>query len=170
MKSIFFFALVIALACSAPFNVFKDEDKIKFDLDVYEDAPISLFMKGEINPRNEEDKKIQTFLKLANQYIPILETMSESKENELKWERHWHIGVLGFNIDVSTYFQLIVGWRVNPGGYTTDRFDVTYTPFVWGGTYAQLNGTSFPAVGSTEVGLQYVSCLRSNLSFSLQIW
>ena len=156
MKSIIIVALVLALVYSSPLNTYKEGNLIKFDLDVYQDAPVSLLMTGQINPRDEKMNKIQTFLKLANQYIPILESLAE-KNNELKWERTWNINVAGFNVQVFGYFQLIVGWRVNPGGYTADRFDVTYTPFVWGSTFASVNGTSWLAVGSTEAGLQYVN-------------
>uniref|UniRef100_A0A7S3NFQ6 Uncharacterized protein n=1 Tax=Euplotes harpa TaxID=151035 RepID=A0A7S3NFQ6_9SPIT len=155
MKAIIFVA--VALLCvvsSAPLRAYEENKQIKFDYDVYGDSPIGLYVSGLIDPRNENLNKIQTFIKLANQYIPVLESIANANQ-ELKWERRWNVNVMGFNVDVYAYFQLYVGWRVNPGGYTTDRFDVTYTPFVWGMTYGNLNGTSFPAVGQTSFGLQY---------------
>lgn len=155
MKSIIFFALVLAVVLCSPLKTYHEDGLVKFDLDVYQDAPVGLFMSGQIHPKDESLNKIQAFLKLANEYIPILESLA-GQTNELKWERTWHYQIAGINLDVYGYFQLYVGWRVNPGGYTTDRFDVTYTPFVWGGTYGRVNGTTWPAVGSTEVGLQYV--------------
>jgi hypothetical protein len=156
MKSIICFALVLALVYCSPLSTYKDGNLIKFDLDVYQDAPVGLLMSGQIDPRDEKMNKIQTFLKLADQYIPILESLAE-KNNELKWERTWIINFAGFNLELFAYFELIVGWRVNPGGYTADRFDVTYTPFVWGTTYASINGTSWLAAGTTEVAVQYVN-------------
>ena len=155
MKVILILAVVVALAMSSPLNLEKVDNLIKFDLDVHQDIPIGLVMKGQIDPRNEQMNKIQTFLRLAGEYIPVLESMANA-ENDLTWERHWHVGIMGFNTDISFFFQLIVGWRVSPGGQTADRFDVTYTPFVWGGTWGTVNGTSWPAVGSIEAGIQYV--------------
>ena len=165
MKSIIFVVLLVALAYSSPLNTYVEDEMVKFDFDVYQDSPISFLVKGEIDPRNENNRKIQTFLKLAGQYIPVLEQMADA-ENDLTWRQTWHIGVLGFNIDVTAFVQLIVGWRVTPGGYTTDVFNVVYTPFAFGGTYAQVNGTSFPAIGSSEVGLRFVNA-SAPISFSL---
>ena len=165
MKSIVFFALFIAVALSAPLNAYVEDKKVMFDFDVYQDAPVGFVMKGEIDPRNDQTNKIQTFIRLANQYIPVLESIA-SQGNELTWQQNWHIGFMGFNIDVSLYFQLLVGWRVTPGGYTTDRFDVTYTPFVWGVTHGRVNGTSFPAIGNSDVGLRYISA-QAPISFRL---
>ena len=155
MKFAIFFALIVAVAFSAPLSAYEENKMIKFAYDTQEDSPLSFYVEGSINPRNDEQNKIQAFLKLANKYIPILESLGSSN-NELKWERYWRVQFAGVNLDVFAYFQLIVGWKVNPGGYTTDRFDVTYTPFVWGGTYGSINGTTWPAIGSTDAGLQYV--------------
>lgn len=155
MKSIIFVALILAIAYCGPLNLYEENKMVKFDFDISEDSPVGLFVKGEIDPRNDNSRKIQAFIKLANQYIPILEQIADA-ENNLTWNRRWHVGVLGFNVDITAEFSLIVGWRVTPGGYTTDRFDVIYTPFVWGGARATFNGTSFPAVGSADVGVRYV--------------
>jgi hypothetical protein len=157
MKVLIIFALAVALVvCSGPLNIFKSGEAIGFDLDVYQDMPVSLLMKGQIDPKNSDVNKIQTFLKLAGTYIPILEHIGTANEGALTWERHWNINVMGFNLDASYYFQLIVGWRVSPGGQSAERFDVTYTPFVYGYTYGTVNGTGVPAVGSVEAGVQYV--------------
>ena len=157
MKVLIIFALAVALVvCGGPLNIFKSGESIGFDLDVYQDMPVSLMMKGKIDPKNSEINKIQTFLKLAETYIPILEHVGTANEGALTWERHWNIQVLGFNVDASFFFELIVGWRVTPGGQSSDRFDVTYTPFVYGYTYGTVNGTGVPAVGSVEAGIQYV--------------
>ena len=155
MRTMILIACFLALAMSTSLNTYEQDKLIKFNYEIHEDSPIGLYMEGELDPRNEQSNKIQTFLRLANKYIPVLESLSGAN-NELKWERVWHVSFAGVNLDVYGYFQLVVGWRVNPGGQSEGRYDVTYTPFVWGGTYATVNGTSFLAVGSTEVGVQYV--------------
>lgn len=155
MKTILILAVVLAFALAGPFSAMKKDDGIDFKLDTNEDSPISFAMKGSINPRNEEMNKISTFLRIAGEYIPLLEQLG-SQDNALEWRRWWNISILGVNVDVTLYFQLIVGWRVDPGGATAGRFDVVYTPFAWGRTAAHVNGTTWPVVGSTEAVFQYL--------------
>lgn len=151
---IVFFALLVAV-CFAGFSTTEQDGQIKFNMDVHEGSPIGLVLEGLIDPRFEQNNKIQAFLKLANQYIPVLESMTNAN-NELKYSQDWHINFAGVNIDIHWYLQLIVGWKVQPGSSGSSFYEVTYTPFVWGGTFARVNGTTWPAVGSTRVGLQYV--------------
>eukprot|EP00343_Euplotes_focardii_P002816 CAMPEP_0205805452 /NCGR_PEP_ID=MMETSP0205-20121125/8682_1 /ASSEMBLY_ACC=CAM_ASM_000278 /TAXON_ID=36767 /ORGANISM="Euplotes focardii, Strain TN1" /LENGTH=245 /DNA_ID=CAMNT_0053076697 /DNA_START=9 /DNA_END=746 /DNA_ORIENTATION=- len=155
MKIILLLAVVLALAFAAPFSATKHDDGIKIDLDINEESPISFAMKGLINPRNEEMNKIQTFLRIAGEYIPILEQLG-SADNSLQYRQFWNINFLGINVDVTFYFQLIVGWRVDPGTAATGRFDVVYTPFAFGETSAHVNGTTWPVQGSTELHFQYL--------------
>lgn len=154
MRVIILIACILAVAMSTTMNTYAEDQKIKFNYDIHEGSPIGLYMEGELDPRNENMNKIQTFLRLAGKYIPVLESLA-GKNTELKWERVWHIVFAGVKVDIYGWFQLIVGWRVNPGGYTTSQFDVEYIPFVYGGTYGRVNGTSTFAVGSTEAGLRY---------------
>ena len=165
MKIAIILAVVLVIACASPFTATTADKPIKFDLDFYEDSPIGFSMKGQVSPRNEQQNKIETFLRLAGEYIPILESLANN-DNSLTYTRRWHIGVLGFNLDVNVYFQLIVGWRVQPGNGTAGRFDVVYTPFAWGKTSAGINGTSWPAVGSTEAVLNYLD-ISAPISLSL---
>jgi len=147
-------ALFIAFSFAA-FNTKHENGQIKFDLDVHHTSPIGVVLEGSLDPRQETNNKITAFLKLANQYIPLLESIA-SAENELKYERYWHYNFAGVNVDVYWYFQLIVGWKVKPGSYSENFYEVTYTPFAWGGTYGRVNGTTWPVVGSTGTGLQYI--------------
>lgn len=155
MRVLVLLACLVALSIAANYNTYVEDKKIKFNYDVHKDLPLSLYVEGELDPRNENMNRIQAFLKLANKYIPILESLA-GKQNDLKWERRWSIQFAGVNLDVYAYFQLMVGWKVNPGNYTMGRFDVTYYPFVYGTTFGRVNGTTWLAVGSTEVGLLYV--------------
>ena len=133
-----------------------EENKINFSYYVHQASPIGLTVRGVIDPLNETQNKIQTFIRLANQYIPILEALAGA-DNSLTYEYNYRINIAGFVFDVYVNFNLWVGWKVNPGGYTSDRFDVVYTPFVYGYAYNRVNGSSFPAVGSHEIGIIYAN-------------
>ncbi len=165
MKAILFVAVVLAFAAAFPSFEGKMEEPVKFDVDLFEDSPISFAMKGQVNPINEQQNKIETFVRLAGEYIPILETLAE-KEGSLTWQRWWDVNVLGINIRVEFYFQLIVGWRVQPGSTIAGRFDVVYTPFAEGVTWARTNGTTWPAIGSAEAILHYVN-FTAPIAFTL---
>lgn len=154
MKAVILLIAIIGMTMSAPISAYADENKINFAYDVYDSSPVGLTVKGVIDPLNETKNKIQTFVRLANQYIPILEALAGAS-NELKYEYFYRINVAGFVFDVYVNFNLYVGWRVTPGGQTSDRFDVVYTPFVYGYAYNRVNGTSFPAVGAHEIGIVY---------------
>ena len=155
MKSIIFLAFVLAVAVCNPITAFEEDKMIKFNYNLHQDSPFGLVMEGLINPQNEDMNKIQTFLKLADQYIPVLETIGKA-DNELTWSRDWYINFAGVNLVVHGYFQLIVGWKVTPGGYYSDRFDVVYTPFAWGASYGRVNGTTWLAEGRTWLAFHYV--------------
>jgi hypothetical protein len=153
-KTIVLLAFVVAFGTAWNMSPSTEEKVIKFNYDLQESLPFSIYVDGQLDPRNEENNKIQAFLRLAGKYIPILESLS-GKNNELKWERDWNINFLGVSLNIHGYFQLIVGWRVNPGGYTQDRFDVTYYPFVWGGTAASTTGNATLVSGEARVWLRY---------------
>jgi len=165
MKTIIFFALVLALVCSMPFTMTKANEPVKFDLDLYEESPIGFTMRGQIDPRNEQLNKIETFLRLADQYIPVLESIA-SNENSLTWRRNWQVTVLGFNLEIYLDFQLKVGWKAKPGSEQVDKFDVVYTPFAWGRTSVGVNGTSWPVEGSSKSVLQFLHAYAP-IAFSL---
>ena len=146
-------ALLVALCVSS--SIVGKNNLIEFEVDSNEDSPVSIVMKGSINPRYAEQNNVQAFLKLANTYIPVLQGLANADKN-LKYERYWNINVAGINLNVYWYFQLIVGWRAQPGSSSSNFYEVTYTPFVFGETSGRVNGTTWPAVGSSRAQLQYV--------------
>ena len=148
------FALLLATVTVSGFSGKEENGQIKFNMDIHKESPIGLYVSGLLDPRVETNNKIQTFIKLANQYIPILESIA-NQANSLNYEYTYRITVAGLTLDVYVYLQLLVGWRVNPGSYSASYYEVTYTPFVFGHSALRLNGTSFPAIGSTKVGLVY---------------
>ena len=155
MKTFLLVAILITLALAGPFELKQEGNNIQFSMNVHGDSTYGLQLNGVLDPREDSNNKIGAFLKLADTYIPLLESLGTEK-GSLKYERWWRFDFLGADVWVYWYFQLIVGWRVNPGSMSSDFFDVTYIPFVWGGTYAHTNGTTWPARGSAGVGLQYV--------------
>ena len=153
MKITLFVVLIVAFTASA-FSGRQENGQIKFDMDVHKESPIGLFVSGLLDPRTESNNNIQTFLRLANQYIPILKSIA-NEASSLNYEYNYRIQVAGLTLDIYVYFQLYVGWKVNPGSYSASYYEVTYTPFVFGHTAARVNGTSWPAIGSTRFGLVY---------------
>ena len=156
MKYIVILAIILAWSMSAPIKTSVVDNQINFSLDVHENSPLGLVLEGILDPREDSNNKIQAFLKLANQYIPILESFA-TQENELKYERYWYVQFAGVDLTVYWYFQLLIGWRVKPGSYSDNYFDVTYTPFAWGATYGSVNGTTWPYYGGLRAGTRYLT-------------
>lgn len=169
-------ALALALAVASAFEVTGEDGLIKFNMVSDEASPVGFAMRGHIDPKDELNNKIETFLKLANTYIPVLES-TKNENNKLSWISNWfsvNLGPLG-SISGMGAFELVVGWRVilnsNNVNMTTNYLDVTYAPFVWGWTNASLAfapGTaSFaPVQGTYNATLWYV---RSYVPISLNI-
>ena len=147
-------AVILTAAVVAGFSGREENGQIKFEMDVHKESPVGLYVSGLLDPRAETNNKIQAFLKLANQYIPILQSIA-NKDNSLSYEYNYRISLPGITIDVNVYLQLLVGWKVNPGTYSASFYEVTYTPFVYGYTIARFNGTSWPAFGMTKSGLVF---------------
>jgi hypothetical protein len=146
-------AMIVMVACAS--SPYYDDGKIKFNMDLHQDSPIGLIFSGSIDPRMETNNKIQTFLKLAGQYIPILEAL-QGLGNGLQYEYTYRISVMGITIDIYAYFQLYVGWQVTPGGSTPSSYEVTYTPFIHGWTKGRFNGTTWPAAAMTDTRIDYI--------------
>ena len=168
MKSIIAIALV--LVCASALSIKGEDGLIKFDFE-NEEAPFGFAMSGHIDPSNELNNKISTFIKLAGHYIPILESLN-NEGSSLEWARTFNInlGPLG-TITIDGFFHLVVGWRVfvNNGGanMTTDHLDVTYAPFIIGNTGASTGFSTAPAIGFYHANLTYVTAYAP---ISLQIF
>ena len=153
MKTLLFAVLIVA--CFATLQTKEENGQIKFNLDVHKESPIGVYLEGTIDPRQESNNKIQAFIKIANKYIPFLESLASSSK-ELKYERYWYYRNGAIDIEFYWYFQLIIGWRVQPGAYSQNFYEVTYTPYIWGGTYGEANGTAVLISGATGTGVQYI--------------
>lgn len=147
-------------------HVHEEDGTIKFNVDLIEESPISFAVKGQVNPLDDTQNKIGAFLKLADEYIPILENLSKDQA-VLEYQQRWRIDFIpGIDITIYWFFDLIVGWIVEPGDTLENFYEVTYTPFVWGSTYARTNGTTWPASGYFRIGVEYID-FRMPTSFTL---
>lgn len=168
MKSIIAIALLIAL--TSALNLKGEDGLIKFDMEDSESA-FGFAMRGHIDPKDELNNKIQAFLKLAGQYIPILESMN-SKTNNLSWTRRFTLSLGGLgSIVIDGAFEVVVGWRVfvASGGAnsTSDHLDVTYQPFIHGYTGALVQGDTYLARGFYNATLNFV---RAQAPISLKVY
>jgi len=146
-------ALLVA-ACLATSMTPNDDGTIQFEMAPQQDALFGIHMNGVLDPQSQQRNKINAFLKLANQYIPILETISDSDKG-LTIEKNFNIQFAGVDLDVYFYFQFIIGWRVKPGASSENFYEVSYTPFYLGTTATRFNGTTFPVAGSVRALLQF---------------
>lgn len=122
---------------------------------------LGFVMKGQIDPEDDTNNKIETFLKLANYYVPLLDAV-KGEENNLKWNRTWTWN-LPADLGTANFFgtfELVAGWGVylndNSLNMTSDYLDVAYVPFLWGWTAGQLTGNTSPWIGSFNATLWYV--------------
>mmetsp|Transcript_1483 Transcript_1483/g.1624 ORF Transcript_1483/g.1624 Transcript_1483/m.1624 type:complete len:238 (-) Transcript_1483:43-756(-) len=139
------FALLFALALSAA-TIGKD-GSFNFEQDSNSDSPIGVFMKGRVNPRDDADTNVETFLRLAEQMIPLASSVASDKApGKLQYTRQWCFGNIGdaISVCINANAELWVGWRVGHTG-ETGLYNVTYTPFSFlrGGFNA--SASSYPA-------------------------
>ena len=138
-------ALLVAVALTA--SITADDGKINFQTDTSPDSPIGLFMKGKVNPRDDSDSNVETFLRLAEQLIPLAQSsLKDQQPGKLTYFRQWCFGNVGdaISVCINANAELWVGWRVGHLG-DTGLYNVTYTPFSFlrGGFNA--SASSYPA-------------------------
>ncbi|CAI2378342.1 unnamed protein product [Moneuplotes crassus] len=159
-------ALIALIAFSTAANIYEEDGNIKFDVDMDQTSPISFAVKGQMNPLDDTQNKITAFLKLANEYIPILENLSKD-QTVLRYQHTWHFNnIPGIDLTFYWFFDLIIGWTVTPGDVAENFYEVTYMPFAWGTTYGRLNGTTWPAIGYIRLGVEYLD-FRMPTAFTL---
>ena len=139
------FALLLAIALGA--SMTQKDGNLHFEADSHPESPIGVFMKGMINPLNENDNSAETFLRLAEQLIPLASSSLKDKQHGgLEFYRRWCFGNVGDAVAVCVYVnaELWVGWRVGQLGMT-GSYNVTYTPFTLFRAGANASASSFPA-------------------------
>lgn len=146
MKSIVI-AAVLAVALSAP---------IAFEKDSHEGSPIGVFTKGFFDPTASGESKIESFLRLANELIPLAEVEGQTTTPEgqkLGYYKKFCTGVDGqlFNACFFASAEFWIGWGLNNGqdcNVTSGDFEVTFTPYTFLRAGANVSVESYPA----EVG------------------
>jgi len=76
-------AALLAVAIAAP-SLMENEGKINFEYDASPDLPMGITLQGQIDPKDESANKVSAFLRLANQFIPLLEALDTSS-NKLEY-------------------------------------------------------------------------------------
>ena len=151
-----FLLVIFIAACFATLQTKEENGQIKFSLDVHQDTPMGLYLEGIIDPRQETNNKIQAFIKIANKYIPFLESLASSNK-EIRYQTQWSYNLGAFKVNFYYNFFLIVGWKVRQGLSNDNFYEVTYIPYVWSGGQEEdsLNGTFFQIYEQTGLLLAF---------------
>ena len=165
------FTLLCLVAALALTLELKGEDGlVKFDFDPTSNELFGVVMRGQIDPKNEMNNKIETFIRLANHYIPILESIN-NEANNLKWNYATAISIGPFTFNVYADFNLVVGWDVwlqSGNNGTSQVFNVVYAPFAWGWASSRNQLQSTVLGAGWYNGTLYYS--RNYLNITLQIF
>lgn len=163
-------ALVLLLTYALALNLKGGEGMINFEFDPSEGDMFGMVLKGSIDPKNEMNNKISTFLKLADYYVPVLESIN-NEANNLKWIGAWsfNLGPLG-TVGFVGSFNLVVGWNValnQTMGTLGSYLDVQYIPFAWGWADGNVTLGNYLAMGTYNSTLYYA---RTYVIVDLQIY
>jgi hypothetical protein len=154
MKAIVLAALIVATFALTP-SLKEDNGKIAFEYDAHPDLPIGIKLQGEIDPSDESNNKVSTFLKLANYFIPLVE--AKGKNNDLQyWATTCIVNTASIQVCLNYGFQLTIGWRVYQGGYTAGAYNITYVPFAEGWAAGNATGFAWPIKGEYGAGIWFV--------------
>ena len=160
MKSVIFATLLIAALTSS----------IEFSQDTNESGFMGILTKGLLNPNMDGEAKIESFLRLANELIPLAEVeghAATANGNKLGYSKSFCTGTEGdiFNACFFASAELWIGWHVNQTG-SLGAYEVTYTPFTFLRAGGNVSVESYPA----EVGYgAYVSIVDITIPISLSL-
>ena len=140
--------IILALMLAASFAATENEagSLINFNFDPNPESPMSLLMRGTIDPVNQEKSEMTTFLRLAQQLIPLAESaVSDEHDGGLKLTRFWCYGGTGeaFSLCVFGYAELVIGWKVSQIGDLA--YNLTYTPYTYLTAGGNATAGSYPA-------------------------
>jgi hypothetical protein len=169
MKSMIAIACLLAVATALTIQT--GQKTIDFEYNPVKDSIVGIVMKGSIDPKDEQNNKISTFLKLANTYIPILESLN-NKDNNLKWVYNnvFSLGPLG-TVGFCGSFNFVVGWNVYVNSSMSATMgtylDVAYVPFAWGWADGNISINNYLAIGVYNSTLYYS---RAYVIMNLQVY
>ena len=156
MKTIIISVLLV-LALSA---------KVSFEKDSHESSPISILTKGFFDSSVSGEAKIQAFLRLANELIPLAEVEAPAAApaaKKLGFFRNWCYGQLGdmFSSCFNANAGLYVGWTVSQTSVSattgSQLYNLTYVPFVTLSGGFNVSVASYPAQVAYGIYLQIVN-------------
>jgi len=143
---------------------------IQFSQDSNEGGIFGIITSGFMDPNVSGEAKINSFLRLANELIPLAEVsgnLAQQEGQKLGYSRKYCTGTDGdiFNACFYAGAELWVGWYVNQTG-TVGSYSVTYTPFTYLRAGGNVSVESYPA----EVGYgAYLSIVDITIPVYLQI-
>lgn len=151
MKIVIAITLCVALA-AASVNYQEKDSQIHFDYDSHKDGLFGFLMTGVVDTVNDQENKVSTFLKLANEIIPLIDVSADgddAADHKLEYGQQWCFGNVGGVIYTCVNVQgtFWVGWMAYQNGLT-GTYDVTYTPFA----LAQFGGNATFATYPAQVG------------------
>jgi hypothetical protein len=79
MKIFIAIALCVALA-TATVNYQEKDSQIHFDYDSHKDGLFGFLMTGVVDTVNDQENKVSTFLKLANEIIPLIDVTADGDD------------------------------------------------------------------------------------------
>ena len=149
MKVLFILGLIMTVSWGFSITHNKD-NSVEFVADPNPDSPLSIMMKGMINPEDDSQNDVMAFLRLAEELIPLagseMEDTGDGKGSNLKFTRYWCYGGTGeaFSLCVYGYAELKIGWRVYPDG-DMGNFNLTYVPYAYLRAGGNASASSYPA-------------------------
>ncbi len=127
---------------------------INFSQDSNEGGPLGIFTQGFFDPTASGEAKIESFIRLANELIPLVETKGREHEKtgtKVGYYRNYCTGSDGdlFNACFYASAEIWIGWYVwQNGTYLSPEWQVAYTPFTFVRAGVNVSVESYPA----EVG------------------
>jgi hypothetical protein len=154
-------AIIISFLCVLALTA-----KVNFKAESHEDSPISVLTSGFFDPSVSGEAKIQAFLRLANELIPLAEVSAPASApaaKKLGYLYTWCYGQLGdmFSFCANVNAGFYVGWMVSQSSISSATgaplYNLTYTPFATLQGGVNVSVSSYPAQVAYGVYLQIVN-------------
>lgn len=89
MKIVIALAVCLALA-AASVQLSEKNSQVHYDFDSNREGLFGFLMKGVVDPINDQENRVSTFLRLANEVIPLLDVFADGDEaSDQKLEYSW---------------------------------------------------------------------------------
>jgi hypothetical protein len=131
------------------------QDSYAFTLDSDPLRLMSIAWQWIGNPESLTDSLTSTYLRIYDEYIPLLDNQKPSK-SELTYANiiNFDFGFLSGQIQYSIDF--VIGWNVDQTGYSSNFYNITYNPFVYVFATSNFSFDSTLAFGSVGIAFAIV--------------